>query len=269
LRAPRPNHACFVRVALWLGVLLAILIVSPGCRSIGQVASGEVHLAKAALYLRSGRPLFARAEYARADSEQPDNASLLRGFASLFSRYGRWGDCVRAYEDSLAAKPDANTAVLLAGIYWSAPGFGIQRSGQAIESTLKLALSCDPNHPEALNSLAYFYAERGERLTEALQMSRKSIRLSPTTPAYLDTLGWICYQMGRPAEALPYLEQAVALEWQSAELRDHLARCLEKLGHKDRALIERTKARLLSGQAAPSQPTAPMPPPSRPKERRA
>lgn len=229
----------------WLALICA-LALTPGCRSPWQVVSGEAQMRKARIYLETGRPVFARAEYVRAKRKHSDNPKLFRRFGAMFARFGQWEDAARAYEESLKIEPDAQTAVVLAEVYWSAPPYGIDTHADLIESTLGLAISLDPKHPGALNNLAYFYAERKERLDYALELSRKSIRLSPTTPAYLDTLGWIYYRMGQPAKALPLLGRAVELDRHNYELREHLAACFERLGDTKRAHIERAKARLLS-----------------------
>lgn len=237
------------RAAGWCLAIAGTLLLIPGCRSPLDVASGEGHLREARSHLRAGKAVFARAEYARAKQEQPDNAKLMRRFGDLFASFGKWQDSTRAYEESLDVELDAQTAVALAGAYWTAAPYGIDSHAHLIERALKRALAKDPNHPEALNSLAYLYAEQGKRLDYALRLSRKSIRLSPTTPAYLDTLGWIHYKAGRPGKALPLLSQAVELNWQNYELREHLAACFEALGDTKRARIERRKAEFLSGTA--------------------
>ena len=55
------------------------------------------------------------------------------------------------------------------------------------------------------NSLAWHYAERGENLDEALELSRKAVAQNPEKGAYLDTLGWILWQQDRKDEAVPLL----------------------------------------------------------------
>src|SRR5262249_13468278 len=63
----------------------------------------------------------------------------------------------------------------------------------------------------------------GENLEEARRMIEKALRLEPKNAAYLDSLGWVLYKLGKPKEALPCLQQALE---QSTEpdptLFDHL-----------------------------------------------
>jgi Tfp pilus assembly protein PilF len=237
----RPRVAAFALAA-------ALLVASlSGCRSARSTASGLFHLGRAYVFLHAEKAVFARAEYAAAKAEQPQDAALFERFAVEFAKFRQWKDAAKAYEDALRVKPDAGTAVVLAQLYWDAPTYGIERQASRIEATLKLAVSLAPNDPSALNNLAYFYAEEGRRLSLALKMSQRAVSLAPTDAAVLDTLGWVYSRMGRQNEAVAVLERAVELDWRSRELRSHLAAACQAAGQTRRADVERRKAQLLGG----------------------
>jgi len=88
----------------------------------------------------------------------------------------------------------------------------------AYEKYLKIR----PDDWGVMNNYAYQLAERGIRLEEALEMSRRTIEMQPDNANNLDTYGWILHLLGRDAEALPYLERAVKLAPASDVLREHL-----------------------------------------------
>ena len=60
-----------------------------------------------------------------------------------------------------------------------------------------------------LNNYAYYLSERGERLTQAEEMSFKTVKAEPQNATYLDTYAWILFMQGRYAEAKIYIDQAL------------------------------------------------------------
>jgi len=60
-----------------------------------------------------------------------------------------------------------------------------------------------------LNNYAYYLSERGERLTQAEEMSFKTVKAEPKNATYLDTYAWILFVQGRYAEAKVYIDQAL------------------------------------------------------------
>lgn len=102
-------------------------------------------------------------------------------------------------------------------------------------SRMKQVVQLDPNHSDALNYIAYYYANNKIQLEEAYKMSKKSLLIKPNESHYLDTLGWICFQMGRYKEAQAYLEEAYELHPKEAIIAEHLAMVYSKNGLLDKA----------------------------------
>lgn len=73
---------------------------------------------------------------------------------------------------------------------------------------IRRAIVIDPNHAEALNYLAYSYAEQGENLDEALALAQRALALKSESHI-LDTLGWVFFARGDFANARIYLAQAI------------------------------------------------------------
>ncbi|MGH2574995.1 MAG: tetratricopeptide repeat protein, partial [Ignavibacteria bacterium] len=68
-----------------------------------------------------------------------------------------------------------------------------------------------PDNILLLNNYAYHLSERGKKLLEALEMSKKTIEREPENPSYLDTYGWIYFKLKDYKNALKYIEKAVKL----------------------------------------------------------
>ena len=54
--------------------------------------------------------------------------------------------------------------------------------------------------------------ERGDRLKEAIRYIQKAVQADPKNGAYLDSLGWVYYQMGQYREAMEWLVKAITVE---------------------------------------------------------
>jgi tetratricopeptide (TPR) repeat protein len=90
------------------------------------------------------------------------------------------------------------------------------------EADLRHALTLSPEQPEVMNFLAYSWADRGERLHEALAMLQRAAEQRPSSAAIVDSLGWAYYRLGEYDKALEHLERAVELMPADATLNDHL-----------------------------------------------
>ena len=61
-------------------------------------------------------------------------------------------------------------------------------------------------------------------------------KAEPDNPAYLDSLGWVYFKLGKFADALPPLQRAVKLlNEPDATVLDHLGDVLNALGRKPEA----------------------------------
>lgn len=103
-------------------------------------------------------------------------------------------------------------------------------------AAMRQAIRLNPGHADALNYLAYTWAERQENLSEALALAEKADALKPGSGYIIDTLGWIHFHLGNTKKALDLLEQAVPLSSQDPVVLDHLGDVLLKLGREQEAL---------------------------------
>jgi tetratricopeptide (TPR) repeat protein len=96
------------------------------------------------------------------------------------------------------------------------------------EAEFRKILDVNPNHAGALNYLGYMLADRNVRLQESLQLITKALELEPGNGAYLDSLGWVYFKMGRLPEAEENLRKAIELTPRDATVHDHMGDILMK-----------------------------------------
>jgi len=82
-------------------------------------------------------------------------------------------------------------------------------------------LALDSQHAEALNFVAYHYAEKGTELELALSQAQQALA-AKKTGYIIDTLGWIYYKMGRYQESREQLEEATSLLPEDPVILEHL-----------------------------------------------
>ena len=103
------------------------------------------------------------------------------------------------------------------------------------EKTLRDILAQSPGNPIALNNLGYFLLERNEKIKEALELIQRAVKIDPTNPSYLDSLGWAYFKVGNFPDAEKYLKNAARLDPTSATILDHLGDVYQKQGKTELA----------------------------------
>ncbi|MEO6589768.1 MAG: tetratricopeptide repeat protein, partial [Pyrinomonadaceae bacterium] len=126
-----------------------------------------------------------------------------------------------------------------------------QMSGDYVsaENTLREILKQTPRNPIALNNLGYFLVERNEKLNEALDLIKQAVKIDPTNPSYLDSLGWAYFRLGKFTEAETSLKEAAKYDASSATIHEHLGDAYQKLDKKDSAKKAWQKALMLTSDA--------------------
>jgi tetratricopeptide (TPR) repeat protein len=104
------------------------------------------------------------------------------------------------------------------------------------EEWLEQVLDEFPADRGALNDLGYLWTEQGKRLHRALAMIQQAVADDPNNAAYLDSLGWAYFQLGRYAEAIETLERAAAGDDPDGVILDHLGDAYRKADRRDQAL---------------------------------
>ncbi len=106
---------------------------------------------------------------------------------------------------------------------------------KSAEETLRGLLKQSPGNPIALNNLGYFLLERNEKFNEALDLIQQAVKIDPTNPSYLDSLGWAYFKLGKFDDAEKHLKNAVRLAMSSATIYEHLGDVYHKQNKRDLA----------------------------------
>jgi len=104
-----------------------------------------------------------------------------------------------------------------------------------------------PDDPEIANSLGYYLAEKGIDLELAHDLISEALKSDPGVGAYLDSMGWVLYQMGKNDDAFDYMIQAVNVMPDDPVILEHLGMVLLKAGQVKEAEEMLRRALLLGG----------------------
>jgi tetratricopeptide (TPR) repeat protein len=90
------------------------------------------------------------------------------------------------------------------------------------EEAVRDVLGREPDNPDALNFLGYLFADHNVNLQEAEALIGRAIEFEPDNGAFIDSLGWVYYRLGRLEAAREQLERAVGLTNGDPVVHEHL-----------------------------------------------
>ncbi|HNF86158.1 MAG TPA: tetratricopeptide repeat protein, partial [bacterium] len=197
----------------------------------------QVHASVGLLSIQSGNYEKAVRAFRHADRLQPNNFDFLRSLGFALVQLKRSVEALDVLERaSMLNGRDLLTMNLLAPIYQN------QKRFTQSDSVFERILVFEPNNEVILNNYSYSLAERRIRLDKARQMIEKALKKAPDNGHYLDTMGWVLFQLEEYAQALIYTQRAVAVHPNSEEVWTHLGEIHHKLGNTQDALSAFQKA---------------------------
>ncbi len=126
--------------------------------------------------------------------------------------------------------------------YWIGLAYQTLGNFEKAEYYLRKAIALAPERDEGYNALGFLFAENSINLDEAVKLIKKALEKSPENGAYLDSLGWVYFKLGKLTAALENLEKAVHYIPNSVEIQDHLGEVYLKVGYKEKAIAAWQKA---------------------------
>ena len=196
-----------------------------------------------------------------ADTGEPEKAlkdvrSMLKGtpedrevyitLAQMNTRLKRWNEAEEALDkaEQLSTKPEDKAYVY----FLRGSTYERQKRFEQAEEMFRKVLANDPQNAMTLNYLGYMLTDRGIKLDEALGYIKKAVELDPSSGAYLDSLGWAYFKMGKYELAEENLIKASQRINTDPTVQDHLGDLYQKTGrlklaaaHWERALNEWNK----------------------------
>jgi tetratricopeptide (TPR) repeat protein len=173
-------------------------------------------------------------ELAAAD---PDNEMWIGGVVDVYQSQKLYGEAESFLIERLKRSPD-NVEM----IFQLAAMLERQKKFDEAEVQFRKVLSLQPDNAAALNYLGYMLAERGSKLAESLDLVQRALAQDPHNGAYLDSLGWVYFKMGRLDLAEENLLKAVENLRLTGVVFDHLGDLYSRKGNLERALSYWRKA---------------------------
>jgi tetratricopeptide (TPR) repeat protein len=178
------------------------------------------------------------ADMGNADEALKDVRSMLKGnpddrevyitLAQMNTRLRRFPDAEQALDkaEQLSTKPEDKEYV------WFLRGSTYEREKRYTEAEeqFKKVLASDPEHASALNYLGYMLADRNMKIEEALGYIKRAVDLDPANGAYLDSLGWAYFRLGKYDLAEANLLKASQKINTDPTVLDHLGDLYQKTG---------------------------------------
>jgi tetratricopeptide (TPR) repeat protein len=161
-------------------------------------------------------------------NSSPDDRQVYITLAQMYTRLRRFSDAEQALDkaEQLSAKPDDKEYI------WFLRGSTFERAKRypEAEQQFKKVLASDPDHASALNYLGYMLADQNTKLDEALGYIKHAVDLDPSNGAYLDSLGWAYFRLGKYEQAEDNLLKASQKINTDPTVHDHLGDLYQKTG---------------------------------------
>jgi tetratricopeptide (TPR) repeat protein len=177
-----------------------------------------VIVSRASLDADMGRVDIATADVKKLLDGTDDRAVYLT-LAELYEKGKKFDDARKALDEAEKRSPEQGDKISV----WFMRGamFEKMKNLPLAEAEFRKVLGIVPDHTATLNYLGYMLTDRNTRLNEALGMIEKVIAREPNNGAYLDSLGWAYYRLGRFAQAEEQIRRAVELAPGDPTMNDH------------------------------------------------
>jgi len=178
------------------------------------------------------------ADMGDADKGLQDVRSMLKGdpgdreiyitLAQMNTRLRRFPDAEQALDkaEQLSTKDEEKEYI------WFLRGSTYEREKRYTnaEEQFKKVLTGDPEHASALNYLGYMLVDQNMQLEEALGYIKRAVDLDPANGAYLDSLGWAYFRLGKYDLAEENLLKASQKINTDPTVHEHLGDLYQKTG---------------------------------------
>jgi tetratricopeptide (TPR) repeat protein len=180
----------------------------------------------------------------------PEDREIYLRLGIIYTRAKRYDEALEALAkaEQLSTKPDDKGYVsfLRGDLYQRQKRF--DQAETEFKKVLATTAPTDPQSAATLNYLGYMNADRGVKLEESLNYIKQALSFEPNNGAYLDSLGWAYFKLGKYDQAEESLTKAEARMGTDPTVQEHLGDLYQKMGrlklaaaHWDRAVQEWNK----------------------------
>ncbi len=193
----------------------------------------DLRLTKANLLARAQRYDEAIVLFQSLIQKEPNAADLLFRLAEVYRLKGDLNLAMDYFRKASQAAPNDTLPLLQMSLLMEGTGRG-EQAKPLYEQIIKL----QPDHPVALNNLAYIKAQEGTDLDGALTMAQRARQKQPDSTAVADTLGWIYIKKNMTEESIRLFTDLVQKEPNNPVFRYHYGLALLQKGDKSSAKRE-------------------------------
>jgi len=192
--------------------------------------SPELHILQGRISMGAGKYDRAIREYQTVIEERPDDVVALQELGTAEYHTGDFDTAETLFRQARELAPkDASPSLHLAML------LGEMGEQQETRELLEEVVTLAPDNVIALNNLAYVLADSPETIDRALTLAQRAMKLAPTSPNILDTLGWVYLKKGQSGEAVSVYENLVEIAPKHPTWRYHLGMALYQRGSRREA----------------------------------
>ena len=163
--------------------------------------------------------------------EEPSNQKIISYLILILRGAEKFTEAEELLAESVEREPNNDRLIFSHAVVLSDLG----RHDDSLKM-MQRVIEINPNNSDALNFVAYSFAENEENLNQALEYANRALSIRPNDGFYLDTLGWIYYKLGRLTEAEQTLRRAMRFTDEDVVIAEHYGDILQEMGNKEKAL---------------------------------
>jgi len=162
----------------------------------------------------------------------PEDREVYLRLGIIYTRAKRYDEALAALAkaEQLSTKPDDKGYVsfLRGDLYQRQKMF--DQAETEFKKVLATTSPTDPQSAATLNYLGYMNADRGVKLEESLNYIKQALTFEPNNGAYLDSLGWVYFKLGKYDQAEENLTKAESHMSTDPTVQEHLGDLYQKTG---------------------------------------
>ncbi len=186
------------------------------------------------MYLESPKDAIASLELGR--KTYPENTRILFSLALAYNAVDRVDaayDVLQTIKHLADTDPDKKLSIEFYITY----GATADNAGHSLaaEKAFETCIALYPEAAQALNYMAYLWAESGENLDEAMAYVTRALEIDPENAAFIDTLAWVLYRKGEYDAARDHLQSALAIIPDEPVINEHMGDVYDALDAPEKA----------------------------------
>ena len=163
--------------------------------------------------------------------QSPDDEMFAQGVIEIYQEQKRYADAEAFLRGRLNRSADS-----VAFMFQLAAVLERQKKFTEAEALFEKILEKEPDSAAALNYLGYMLADQDRRLEESLELIQRALAQDPYNGAYLDSLGWVYFKMGKLDLAEDSLLKAIGSLRLTGVVYDHLGDLYFRKGDREQAV---------------------------------